>query len=372
MSTMLELGVTALIELPPAGTLVGLAKRAMPGSRAAGGALPRRPGPSPAALVVEHVASEPGGHVMTERALNASTGAPHARILSVAGYRPERVVTNAEICRRSTPRTSGSGSGPASSPAGSRRRDESVTDMAEVASVQAIERAGLSPSDIDAVLVATVTHPYQTPSAATLLAHRLGATPGRRSGHLGRLRRVLLRPGAGLGHGPRPAPRGTFWWWGSRSCPTSPTRTTAPPRSSSPTAPARSWWDRATRPAIGPTIWGSDGAQWDAIVNKSSWIEYRDSDHEEWPWLTMEGRSVFRWAVWQMSPVAQKALDAAGVSRRRAGRLHPAPGERADHRRDGQAAVHPRPCRGGPRHRGLREHLGRLDPAGDGPDARRR
>lgn len=31
MSTMTELGVTALIELPPAGTLTGLAKRAMPG-----------------------------------------------------------------------------------------------------------------------------------------------------------------------------------------------------------------------------------------------------------------------------------------------------------------------------------------------------
>jgi [acyl-carrier-protein] S-malonyltransferase len=31
METMLELGVTGLIELPPAGTLVGLAKRAMKG-----------------------------------------------------------------------------------------------------------------------------------------------------------------------------------------------------------------------------------------------------------------------------------------------------------------------------------------------------
>jgi [acyl-carrier-protein] S-malonyltransferase len=31
METMLALGVTGLIELAPAGTLVGLAKRAMPG-----------------------------------------------------------------------------------------------------------------------------------------------------------------------------------------------------------------------------------------------------------------------------------------------------------------------------------------------------
>ena len=27
----------------------------------------------------------------------------------------------------------------------------------------------------------------------------------------------------------------------------------------------------------------------------------------------MQGQSVFRWAVWQMAPVAQQALDAAGV-----------------------------------------------------------
>ena len=31
MQTLVDLGVTAMIELPPAGTLVGLAKRAMPG-----------------------------------------------------------------------------------------------------------------------------------------------------------------------------------------------------------------------------------------------------------------------------------------------------------------------------------------------------
>jgi 3-oxoacyl-[acyl-carrier-protein] synthase-3 len=67
-------------------------------------------------------------------------------------------------------------------------------------------------------------------------------------------------------------------------------------------------------PAIGPTVWGSDGSQWEAIVNKSSWIEYRDTENAEWPALKMAGQTVFRWAVWQMSPVAQKALDAAGVA----------------------------------------------------------
>ena len=30
--------------------------------------------------------------------------------------------------------------------------------------------------------------------------------------------------------------------------------------------------------------------------------------------LTMQGQKVFRWAVWQMAPVAQQALEAAGVT----------------------------------------------------------
>ena len=45
-----------------------------------------------------------------------------------------------------------------------------------------------------------------------------------------------------------------------------------------------------------------------------SWLQYRDSDHQEWPALKMSGQTVFRWAVWQMPPVALKALDAAGVA----------------------------------------------------------
>ncbi len=249
---------------------------------------------------------------MTARALNPSVGAAHSKILSVAGYRPERVVTNAEICLKID-----------SSDAWIRERSgivtrrfaapgESVIDMAEVAAVQAIERAGLSASDVDAILVATVTHPYQTPSAATQLAHRLGATPaaaldisaacaGFSYGVAlasdmvrgGSARHVLVVGVEKLSDFTDPYDRSTAFIFadGAGAVVVGPSDV----------------------PAIGPTIWGSDGAQWDAIVTKTSWIEYRDSDHEEWPWLTMEGRAVFRWAVWQMSPVAQKALDAAGL-----------------------------------------------------------
>jgi 3-oxoacyl-[acyl-carrier-protein] synthase-3 len=65
-------------------------------------------------------------------------------------------------------------------------------------------------------------------------------------------------------------------------------------------------------PGIGPTIWGSDGSQYDAITQRSSWIDVRDHN-VDFPHLTLQGQKVFRWAVWQMAPVAEEALAAAGV-----------------------------------------------------------
>ncbi|MBI4940113.1 MAG: 3-oxoacyl-ACP synthase, partial [Actinobacteria bacterium] len=101
----------------------------------------------------------------------------YARFLSTGSYRPERVVPNSEIVDRidSSDQWIRERSGIESRRFA--RPDESVVDMAEAASRVALERAGLTGADIDVVLVATVTHPYQTPSAATLLAHKLGATP---------------------------------------------------------------------------------------------------------------------------------------------------------------------------------------------------
>jgi len=65
-------------------------------------------------------------------------------------------------------------------------------------------------------------------------------------------------------------------------------------------------------PGIGPTVWGSDGGQAQAIRQTHSWKETQTG--AGWPTLRQEGQSVFKWAVWQMAPVAQKALDAAGIT----------------------------------------------------------
>ena len=69
-------------------------------------------------------------------------------------------------------------------------------------------------------------------------------------------------------------------------------------------------------PGIGPTVWGSDGGQWQAISQKHSWMQLKGTseDKVDWPALTMQGQTVFRWAVWQMAPVAQQAMEKAGIS----------------------------------------------------------
>ena len=66
-------------------------------------------------------------------------------------------------------------------------------------------------------------------------------------------------------------------------------------------------------PGIGPVVWGADGSQGDAITQDAPWDALRDNPEHDFPSLSMNGQQVFRWAVFEMAPVAQQALDAAGV-----------------------------------------------------------
>lgn len=249
--------------------------------------------------------------------LQSSTGPAHSRILSVGAFRPERVVTNEEICTyiESTDEWIRQRTG-----IEERRWADagtSVVDMAEAASREALDRAGLAPTDVDAVILATVSHPYQTPAAAAILTDRLGATPAAawdvsagcagfchalaQASDLvrgGTARNVLVVGAEKLTDFTDITDRSTAFLFadGAGAVVVGPSDT----------------------PGIGPTVWGSDGAQWEAIKNKQSWIEVRDAQaaggEAVWPALVQEGRSVFRWAVWQMAPVAQKAIDASGVA----------------------------------------------------------
>jgi 3-oxoacyl-[acyl-carrier-protein] synthase-3 len=244
--------------------------------------------------------------------ITTASGEKFARILSSGSYRPERIVTNAEICERidSTDEWIRERSGIIE------RRyaalDETVVDMGYAAAAQALERSGVSPAEIGVVLTANVTHPYQTPSAAAEIAYRIGAV---NAGALdiaaacagfcygvgvandlvrgGSAKYVIVIGVEKLSDWTNPADRGSAFIFadGAGAVVIGPSET----------------------PAIGPTIWGSDGAQKDAITMTQSLIDYRNNGGEIFPALVMQGQQVFRWAVSEIPKVALRALTAAGV-----------------------------------------------------------
>jgi 3-oxoacyl-[acyl-carrier-protein] synthase-3 len=254
----------------------------------------------------------------------------NTRILGIGAYRPEIIVTNDDVCQWID-----------SSDEWIRQRtgiitrhrapaEVSVIDMAEGAAREALQKAGIEASQLGAVIVSTVTHPYATPSAAASLADRLGATPAPAfdisaacAGYCYGIAQgdALVRSGAAdyvlvvgaeklsdvidnhertisflLGDGAGAVVIGP-----------------------------------SDTPGIGPSVWGSDGSKWDAIGMTRSMLDVRDlstsarqadeSDDQAiisaaqdlWPTLRQDGQTVFRWAVWEMAKVAQQALDAAGI-----------------------------------------------------------
>ncbi|HEY9423912.1 MAG TPA: 3-oxoacyl-[acyl-carrier-protein] synthase III C-terminal domain-containing protein, partial [Microterricola sp.] len=64
----------------------------------------------------------------------------------------------------------------------------------------------------------------------------------------------------------------------------------------------------------GPTVWGSDGGKAQAIRQTHAWSDLREDPSLGWPTLRQDGQSVFKWAAFQMAPVAAKAMAEAGVA----------------------------------------------------------
>ena len=244
--------------------------------------------------------------------LAATTGAPFARLMSVASYRPARVVTNAEICERidSSDEWIRERSGIVERRWA--RPDESVVDMAREAAIPAMERAGVDPTAIDVVIMATVTHPFQTPSAAAVLSYQIGtvnaaamdisaACAGFCYGiglasdmiRAGSARHVLVIGVEKLSEWVNLDDRGSAFLFadGAGAAVIGPSDVNG----------------------IGPVIWGADGSQSEAITMTQSLIDFREKGGE-FPTLVMQGQQVFRWAVGEIAKVCQRALDAAGIT----------------------------------------------------------
>lgn len=190
-------------------------------------------------------------------------------------------------------------------------KDLSLMDMAVSASNEAIKKAGIAPSEIGAVIFSTITHPFQTPSAATLLADKIGANPAPAydisaacAGYCygiaqadalvrsGVAKYVLVVGGEKLSDFIDPTDRTISFLLGDGA-------------GAAIVGPSET-------PGISPSVWGSDGSHWDAVGMNASLLEFRDGEHT-WPTLRQEGLTVFKWAVWEMVKVAREALEVAGV-----------------------------------------------------------
>jgi 3-oxoacyl-[acyl-carrier-protein] synthase-3 len=243
----------------------------------------------------------------------------HSRILSVGTYRPKRQVPNSEIVDRIE--SSDEWIQQRTGIVTRRFADESeqLLDMAIWAAEDALKNAKLTIDDIDTVIVATITFPFQAPSAATALLQRLG-NPKAAAFDInaacagfcyavsmahdfikaGTSKKVLVIGAEKITDFTDPADRATAFIFADGA--------------------GAVIIGEASEAGIGPVEWGSDADSRDAILMNPSWIDVRDNESQltkagiAWPNISQEGQKVFRWAVFSMSKAALKALDSAGLT----------------------------------------------------------
>jgi 3-oxoacyl-[acyl-carrier-protein] synthase III len=246
--------------------------------------------------------------------IRSNQAAREARLLGIGGYRPARIVPNAEIVERidSSDEWIRARSGIAT------RRwanaEETVVAMSVAAAGKALAHAGITPDQVGCVVVSTVTHLYQTPSAAAEIAYKLGTARaaafdisaacagfcygvslGADMVRGGTADHVLVIGVERLSDLTDQTDRSTAFIFADGA--------------------GAALVGPSDEPGIGPVVWGSDGQHLDLIRQREEW---RDAlfapGGPQMPHLTMEGNAVFRWASYEMAKVAREAIDAAGIT----------------------------------------------------------
>lgn len=264
---------------------------------------------------------------MSERTtpLAQRRGHEFTAILGLGDHRPERIVPNSEIVEAidSSDEWIKERSGIAS------RRlagpDETIVTMSASASRAALENAGITPEQVDLVIVASVTHPWQTPAAAPMVADALGATHPAAYDlgaacagfcyalavaddaiRAGSATHALVIGAEKFSDFRDPHDRTTAFIFGDGA--------------------AAAVIGPSDSPGISASVLGADGTGAMQIAQTRDWTRVRHdweqiaasgevpADLSPFPSIGMEGPSVFRWAVTKMAPVVQQILDTAGVT----------------------------------------------------------
>ena len=244
--------------------------------------------------------------------LKQSVGHPGSRILALGAARGDVIVANDELVEAID-----------SSDEWIRQRTGIITrkraskgvdavDLAEAAAREAISKAGIRPDQLGAVLISTISNVAVTPSMASLLADRIGATPAPAydisaacAGYTYGIAQAdaLIRAGAAeyvlvvgaekLSQYVDPTDRSISFLLGDGA--------------------GAAIVGPSDEPGISATVWGSDGSKWDAVGMNATFEEFLDGE-KPWPRMRQDGQTVFRWAVWEMAKVAKQALEKAGVT----------------------------------------------------------
>lgn len=248
----------------------------------------------------------------TTISLATARGPEFTRIYGYGAYRGEHAVTNDEIAgpidssdewiRQRTGIVTRARAGEA----------ENVVTMGVRAGTEALNASGVAPSQIGAVIVATITNMMATPAAATRIADGLGIDDPTAydisAGCAGFCYGVaqadaLIRAGIAeyvlvvgsekLSDVIDPTDRTISFILGDGA--------------------GAAVIGPSDTPGISRSVLGSDGSKWDAVSMNGELAAHRRGEIP-FPTLRQDGKAVFRWAVWEMAKVAADALDAAGVT----------------------------------------------------------
>jgi 3-oxoacyl-[acyl-carrier-protein] synthase-3 len=237
--------------------------------------------------------------------LRLAAGAPGGRIIGLGSAQPDNVVTNDDLAERMDTNDQwirervGIQSRRIAEP------DTLLVDMAADAGTRAVKDSGLTPTDIDTVIVATCTMPNQIPNAAAQTAERMGVpAPGAFDLNAacagfcygmgtaadlvraGSARHVLVIGAEKLSD---------YLDWTDRST----AIIFADGAGAAVVGPA----EDESAIGIGPVAWGSAGELAQAI-------HIRPDNNA----LFQEGQAVFRWATTKIAPVALRAVELAGLA----------------------------------------------------------
>jgi 3-oxoacyl-[acyl-carrier-protein] synthase-3 len=232
--------------------------------------------------------------------LRLAQGAPATRILGIGSSQPERVVTNDELSTRMDTNDEWIRERVGIAERRFAGPNETVVSMAVEAGSKAIAASGLSPSDLDTVIVANCTTTAPIPNAAAQVAELVGVkaaggfdlnaacagfcyalAAGSDMVRAGTADRVLVIGSEKLTDIVDPTDRSTaiIFADGAGAAVVGP----------------------SDEPGIGPVAWGTAGDLVEMITMPDG------------KYLSQEGQSVFRWATTKIAPIALRALELAGL-----------------------------------------------------------